>query len=62
MIACTNKSYKDFVLYLLNKIADDAQSLSAKEIDNFTDFYNNLSELVEVLHHKYMSILIATFY
>ena len=29
---------------MLNKVADDAQILSAKQIDIVTDFYNNLSE------------------
>ena len=40
---CVQKTIKDFVLYVLNSIADKAKYLSVKHIDIVADFYNALS-------------------
>ena len=40
---CAEKTYEDFVLHVLNCIADKARKLSAKQIDLVADFYNQLS-------------------
>ena len=40
---CLQKTYKDFVLHVLNNIANKARKLSAKQIDIVADFYNELS-------------------
>jgi len=39
---CAQKTFADFVLFVLNSIADKAKRLSVKQIDVVVDFYNTI--------------------